>query len=134
MQYEQMLDRLYMSLPEKSKEKSRLEIPPAISSIQGKQTIFKNIALIAKAVSRDVDKMAKYIVKELGAPGNLEGTQLNINAKFMQLQVQKSVNNYMKEYVICAECGRPDTKFESKGGVKVLKCTACGAIKPIKRI
>nr|1K81_A Chain A, PROBABLE TRANSLATION INITIATION FACTOR 2 BETA SUBUNIT [Methanocaldococcus jannaschii] len=36
--------------------------------------------------------------------------------------------------VICRECGKPDTKIIKEGRVHLLKCMACGAIRPIRMI
>ena len=34
-------------------------------------------------------------------------------------------------YVVCTECGRPDTKIVKEDRVMVLECEACGARRPI---
>ena len=50
--YDFLLDRLYMSLPERVLSQSRFELPVAISIIQGKQTIWKNFLKVAKDLNR----------------------------------------------------------------------------------
>ena len=39
---------------------------------------------------------------------------------------------YAEQYVMCAECGKPDTQIVTKDGANYLKCTACGAQRKIR--
>ncbi len=134
VEYEKMLDRLYLSLPKEAMLKERFEIPVADALIQGNKTLVRNLQVIVKAFRRDESHFVKFLTKELGAPMNVEEGRLFINSKFGQMQVQKAVNEYANQYVLCHECKKPDTVFSEKQGVKVLKCTACGAVSAIKRL
>ena len=48
--------------------------------------------------------------------------------------MDKLFTAYLKEYVMCQECNKPDTEIIDRNGVKMLKCTACGALRPVKVI
>ncbi|MHA1988975.1 MAG: translation initiation factor IF-2 subunit beta, partial [Promethearchaeota archaeon] len=48
--------------------------------------------------------------------------------------IQKKIESYVKEYVLCKECGKPDTKLIKEGRITFLKCEACGAKSSVKSI
>ncbi len=132
--YEKMLTRARMLLPKRVLEKRRFEMPKVDSIIQGNRTIFRNFSEIAKIIRRDEKHFFKFITKELAVAGNIEGGRLILNGKFTNYQIQKVVENYINTYVLCPECKRPDTHFIEEHGIKMLKCEACGAISPIKKL
>ena len=129
-----MLDRLYLSLPKKALEKSRFEIPDVDSFIQGNRTIVKNFSQLAKTIAREEKHLFKFMTKELATAATIEEGRLVLNGKFVQPQLQKIFDAYIKSYVLCKECGKPDTVIVDHQGVKMLKCEACGAMHPVKKI
>lgn len=129
-----MLDRLYMSLPNKGTSKERFELPKLESNVQGKKTVIKNFSQALKTVKRDEKHFYKYITKETATSAVIEGGKLIMNGKFYPDMLGKLFDNYLSEYVLCHECGKPDTEIVEQTGVKVLKCTACGALNPLKKI
>lgn len=134
MEYEKMLDRLYLSLPKGVLTKERFEIPKIDSFLQGRKTMVKNFGLLAKDLRREAREMYRYFVKELGVPMNIEGERLVINGKYFPNQLQSTFENYVKGYVLCHECQKPDTHYLDRSGVKVLKCEACGAQSKIQAL
>ncbi len=129
--YEEMLKELYSKLPSKIKRKERFEMPEVVSYIEGKKTIFKNFSSIAQKIRRREEMFAKFLSKELGVPVKKEGSVLVLQRKINNRLLQQKVNIFIKEYVICLECNRPDTNIRGEG-VKMLVCEACGARRPIK--
>jgi translation initiation factor 2 subunit 2 len=134
MKYEEMLDRAYLSLPKKALEHERFEIPKAESIIQGKKTVVKNFNNLLKELRRDEKHFLKFLTKETGAPVTKNGNTLTIGGKVGAIQLNKTIKNYFSQYILCSECGKPDTKIISQQGTKVMKCEACGAITPVKGI
>ncbi|MDO8627414.1 MAG: translation initiation factor IF-2 subunit beta [Candidatus Diapherotrites archaeon] len=134
MDYDKMLDRLYLSLPKEALTKSRFEMPVPDSFIQGTKTIVKNFKPILKSLNREEAHILKYITSEIATSVAVEGERLLLNGKFGLEQVKKIFNNYLNQFVLCKECKKPDTKFMDEHGVKLLKCTACGATMPIKKL
>ncbi len=132
--YGKMVDRLYMSLPKEALQKERFELMPAESIIEGNKTIVRNFSQIAKQVRREEQHIAKFLTKELGAQINVEEGRLIINTRFSNHQVNRAFLAYTKQYVLCSVCGKPDTHFEERQGVKVLICSACGAQNAIKKL
>ena len=134
MEYEKMLGRLYLSLPEQTKTKERFEMPKVESFVQGQKTIIKNSGAILKAINREEKHLMKFLTKDLAVPVTAAEGRIMLTGKFSETQIRNSVENYIKEYVLCKECKKPDTKFKEMQGIKMLKCDACGAMTPVKQL
>ena len=134
MSYEKMLDRLYLSLPKQALTKERFEVPAIESYIQGSKTIIKNFSSILKLINREEKHILKFITKEIGTACSTSEGRLILNGKFSEKHVTELIHSYIKQYVLCSECNRPDTKFTERHGVKMLKCEACGAINPVRHL
>ena len=130
--YEEMLEELYSKLPEKVKKKERFEMPRVNAFIEGNKTIFKNFLSIAQLIRRDVEMFAKYLSRELASPVKIDGNRLIIQRRVNLQLLQRKVELFIKDYVLCWECGKPDTKIAVIEGVKMLICEACGARRPIR--
>ena len=126
-----MLKRARSNLPEKASG-SRFEPPRAVTYISGKSTVIKNFAELAKAVRRNTSDIAKFLFKELGTPGEIKGNELILNGKISDRMVSQRIVEYIKEYVICRECGKPDTDIKKENDFFVMKCQACGARRSFK--
>ncbi|MBN2126764.1 MAG: translation initiation factor IF-2 subunit beta [Candidatus Diapherotrites archaeon] len=133
-EYEKLLSKAHLMIPAQEEEKNRLEIPKPSSFVQGKKTIINNFGQIVKVIEREEKHLMKFISKETAAPATLAEGKLSITGKFSAVQMNKIFNSYMKNYVLCPECGKPDTKFSEQNGVKIIKCEACGAVFPLKKI
>lgn len=132
MDYESMLKRAREKLPEVVSTKERFEIPKVKGHLQGNKTVISNFIQIAGTFQRDVDHFLKYILKELAAPGEIRNNILIIGTKVAASKINEKVQEYADEFVLCRECGKPDTKIEKEGGFSYLRCTACGARHPVK--
>jgi translation initiation factor 2 subunit 2 len=72
--------------------------------------------------------MLKFILKELAAPGSLKSNKtVIIGTKVSASKINEKIKQYAEKYVLCYECGKPDTKLEKQDKVMVMKCMACGA-------
>ena len=132
--YDFLLDRLYMSLPERVLSQSRFELPVAISHIQGKQTIWKNFLKVAKDLNRSYKQLYKFVMKEISTSSTIVGPALILNGLFDNHKINLILTKYIKSFVLCSACHKPDTEIVTHNGVKVLKCTACGAIQPLPKL
>lgn len=132
--YEDLLEKGYSELPEILKETKRFEIPEVSSMIQGKITVIQNFGELAKLISREPDMLTKYLLKEFGTSGNQDGQQLVMKGQFRKFQIQEKYEAFLKQYVICPECNRPDTKLVKEDRVTFLKCEACGSRHPLAMI
>jgi len=132
MEYEQLLQQAYASLPKKSRETIRLEIPTPESYVQGNQTVIRNFGQICTLIRREPEMVTRYLAKELATAGHVEGGRLVLNARIDSGTLAKKFDAFMHTYVLCRECGKPDTHIEDAGrAAKILRCEACGARSPI---
>ena len=73
----------------------------------------------------------KYHKSELGTAGNIQGDRLVLKGRVSNSLIQNRIDTYVKTYVICYECGSPDTELRKDGRIEILVCKACGAIRPV---
>lgn len=132
--YEKLLDRAYEQLPDKTRTTARFEMPQVEVLLEGNKTILKNFVQVAKDFNREEAQLQKFLTKELGSYSTVSGDRLIFNKKLFGKKIGDAVKRYAAEYVLCAQCGKPDTHYASMEGVKILKCEACGAWKPVKHI
>lgn len=131
--YLELLRRAKAALPH-TDEKVRWEVPKAAVQVSGKRTFVKNFVEIAKALRREPQHLAKFLFKEMAVPGALESGQLVLQGKFSADFVIKRVEDYAKEFVLCSECGKPDTQLNRSDRLWALKCEACGARRPVRHL
>lgn len=131
-QYEQLLQEAYKKIKVVSSSSERFEIPKVQGQVSGKNTIITNIHEIASYIRRPVEHLAKFLQKELAVAGTLEKNSLILKTKLSSGKVNEKVEQYVKEFVLCHECKKPDTEIISEKGIKFKHCLACGAKTPIK--
>ncbi|MCC7553618.1 MAG: translation initiation factor IF-2 subunit beta [Methanobacteriaceae archaeon] len=132
--YEDLLSRAIDQLPPEVFEHKRFKIPKAYSDIQGNRTFIKNFKEVAERLGRDPQHVLKFLLRELGTAGNLEGGRAILQGKFTHYLINERLEEYVEKYVICQECNRPDTKIIREGRIFLLKCEACGAKAPLKQL
>lgn len=120
-------------LPERVLAKERFEIPKVVGHIQGNKTVISNFSQIASTLMREPSHLLKFILKELATPGELQGNLLIIGTKVSASRINDKIKEYAESYVVCPDCGKPDTKIFREGNVMFLKCQACGAKQHIKK-
>ena len=128
-----MLKLAYEEIPKhKSQTSERFEIPKVRGHIQGSKTVISNFQQIADTLRRPAEHLLKYILRELATPGELTKTALMMGAKVPASRINEKVQQYVQEFIICKECGKPDTKMTKEGSVSFIKCMACGAKRAVK--
>lgn len=132
--YEDLLARAMEKVPKQAGTGERFEMPQADLALQGNQTIFKNFSDIAQKLRREPKHLLKFLSKELASPGSLEGSRALFDTKLQAAAVQKKLETYVKEFVMCKSCGRPDTRLIKESRVDMAKCEACGARNSVKEI
>jgi len=131
--YEQLLDKAYKKVKVIEKGSERFEIPKVTGQVEGKATIITNIKQIVDYLRRNLEHLGKFLQKELATSGKIENERLILNTKLNSGKVNDKIGMYAQEFVICNECGKPDTEIISEKGIKFKHCLACGAKSPIKR-
>ena len=128
-----MLEGARKNLPEAVSLKERFEIPKVLGHMQGNRTIISNFLQIASALRRDVEHLLKYTLKELATPGEIKKSgALILGTKVPASRVNEKIRQYANEFVLCFECGKPDTQIVREGELTYMKCTACGAKNIVK--
>lgn len=131
-EYHKLLNRAIDALPKEIIVRERFQMPKGIIFHEGNTTILKNITEIANKLNRELDQIFKYLLKELGTAGEIDGERAVFQGKIPINRIQERIEKYVKRYVLCRECGRPDTKLIKKNRTLMLKCEACGAIHPVE--
>lgn len=127
MNYEDMLKEAREILPEKKTDGERFEVPKVRGQIEGNKTIISNFNQIAETLRRPPKHLLKYVQKELATPGIFRKQAVIFGSKLPASKINEKIVSYADEFVICKECGKPDTKITKEGDVYYLKCQACGA-------
>ncbi|NPA74790.1 MAG: translation initiation factor IF-2 subunit beta [Euryarchaeota archaeon] len=130
--YEMLLKRVRDALPENVKSHERFDIPKAEVIREGKNTIIRNFGTIAKIINRDPMHIYKYLMRELGTAGTIQKDRLVLKGHISPAMVQRRVDSYVRTYVLCYECGSPDTELRKEDRVEILVCKACGAMRPVQ--
>ena len=126
--YEKLLDKGREEVP-----KNILEISPKVKGhIQGNKTVISNFNQIADIFHRDIKHLMKFILKELATPGELTKSALILGSKIPSSRINEKIEKYAKNYVLCKECNKPETKLIKDGEITILRCLACGAHHPVK--
>jgi translation initiation factor 2 subunit 2 len=136
MEYKDLLKRARSQLPEKVFEKSRFEIPKISSQIEGNKTFITNIRDVLSRINRNENHFLKYMAGELATSVTMEGTRAVFAGKHAKLTLQSLLERYVKEYVICGECEKPDTSLVIETRIMRKRCDACGAstaVKPLRK-
>jgi len=134
--YDQLLARARRQLPEKVFEKSRFEIPRVRSVIEGNKTFLVNLREILERINRDESHFLKFMAGELATAVTVEGNRAVFTGKHAKITLQNLLERYVKEYVLCNECGKPDTILVTEDRITYKRCMACGAfiaVKPLRK-
>ena len=133
MEYELLLKRAREKLPQSVFEKERFEIPKVRGHLEGNKTIITNFSQIASVLRRPTDHLLKYVLKELATPGEISRSGLLVlGAKIAASKINDKIKQYAHEFVLCTDCGKPDTEIKKEGDFSFLKCSACGSKHPVK--
>lgn len=127
-----MLNIAKEKLPETKKATERFEIPKVKGHIQGNKTVITNFSQIAEILAREQSHLLKFLQRELATPANIDGPRLILGRKISSSIINQKIERYAETYVLCQECGKPDTQLKREDKVITLKCTACGAKHPVK--
>ena len=131
--YDALLKKAYTHVTEPSESHERFMVPEAKSYIEGKTTVLENFAEIANIARRDPDHLMKFLLGELGTAGKIDGNRAIFNGKFENSLIVSLIRNYVEDYVICSECGKPDTRLVKDDRFLLLRCDACGGHRPVKK-
>jgi len=95
----------------------------------GSKTIIANVIEVATSLHRKPGEVCKFFGTELGAQTtwNAETERAQVNGHHADNVLQQMMHKYIEVFVICPNCGLPETDYKIKGGLIHHKCAACGA-------
>lgn len=125
--YEKLLEQAYSKVKKVDISKERFEIPKIEGHIEGKKTILTNFLQIASYLRRSPEHFQKFLLRELATPGQMEGDRLVLNNKIQSTKINQKIEEYANEFVLCRECGKPDTEIKKEDRLSFVHCLACGA-------
>lgn len=132
--YLELLERAFASIPEKAQRASKYEMPRANTINIGSKTIIVNFKEICEKINRDASHVSRFVLRELATAGSIEESRLTLQGRFSKEQVDGLVERYVRTYVICPSCGKPDTKLTKEGRLTFVQCEVCGAKNPVRAL
>ncbi|MHA2223654.1 MAG: translation initiation factor IF-2 subunit beta [Candidatus Hodarchaeales archaeon] len=130
------LKRARENLPAHVFEKSRFQIPKADVFKEGNKTWITDWNRILKVLNRededDANHLAKHLSREFATSSTEERGRLCLQGKFSKGLINRELENYVKDFVLCEECNKPDTKLVREGRILIKVCEACGARGAVK--
>jgi len=125
--YSSLLKRAYSKLPKEVYARDRFEVPKPKSEMSGNRTFLYNFREISDRIRRDSTIVLKYLSKELGTSGVIEGDYAVFKGRFSNEPIEKLVRSFVEKEVLCPVCKQPDTRVVREGRIRFLVCDACGA-------
>lgn len=123
-----MLDRAIEETPEIDGTSERFEVPDPEVRQEGNATVYENFQATCSRLGREDDHVMKFLQNDLGTSGHIdESGRARLTGEFGADRIAAALDEYVEEFVICSECGLPDTKLEREQGALLLRCEACGA-------
>jgi translation initiation factor 2 subunit 2 len=128
MEYEEQLERALDASPDIERSGSRFDLPEPDVRQEGNVTVYENFQSTLSTLDREERHVMKYLQNELGTSASIdERGRLRLTGEFRTDRVRSALSEYAEGYVLCSECGLPDTRLETDNGAKILRCEACGA-------
>ena len=130
--YNNLLKRLQSLTSKERIVDERLKVPKVDVFYEGNTTVIRNFDKIVDILNRDPQHLLKFLLGSVGTAGELSGGRVIFQGKIPMKTLQDRLDEYVETYVICGECTRPDTHLVKKDRTLMLRCDACGAIRPIR--
>ncbi|KAK6222258.1 eukaryotic translation initiation factor 5 [Pestalotiopsis sp. IQ-011] len=111
----------------------RYKMPRLLVKVEGKgngiKTVVVNLSTIAQSLARPGGHVIKWFGLDLGAQTNMDppDDRWIINGAHDGETLQKSLFVFIEKYVLCDDCGNPETDLTIKDDVVRKDCKACGA-------
>jgi len=131
MDYDERLDRALEDTPDIEDQADRFEVPDPDVRQEGNVTVYENFQATVRTLDREPDHVVQFLQNELGTSGHIdESGRARLTGEFRQRRIDDAIDAYVEVFVLCSECGLPDTRLEREQGALLLRCEACGARSP----
>jgi len=111
----------------------RYKMPVVFGKIEGKgngiKTVIPNITEVSLSLHRNPGEVNKFFGCELGAQTtyNEKDDRAVVNGQHNDAALQSMIHKYIEGFVLCPNCGLPETNYKIKNGCIWHKCAACGS-------
>ncbi|WP_435095603.1 translation initiation factor IF-2 subunit beta [Halarchaeum sp. P4] len=128
MGYDEQLERAMAETSDADAEASRFDVPDPEVRTEGNFTVYENFQETLDRLDRSQRHVLQFIQNDLGTAAQIdENGRARLTGEFSQDRIAEALDEYVEEYVLCPECGLPDTNLVHRDDVTQLKCDACGA-------
>jgi len=90
------------------------------------KTVIENLEDVAHSLERPVEYLLKYFGFEFGAPVDTKSGKFSVGGKRSTEELASSLDSFIDHYVLCSDCGNPETETDIRKGHLILVCRACG--------
>ncbi|WP_115863672.1 translation initiation factor IF-2 subunit beta [Halorussus litoreus] len=126
--YDDHLERALEESPDIAGSGDRFGVPDAEVRQEGNVTVYENFQDTLDRLGREEDHVLKFLQDELGTSAQIdESGRARLTGKFGRDRIEDAIGEYSEKYVLCSECGLPDTRLEREQGALLVRCEACGA-------
>ena len=109
----------------------RYKMPAVFGKIEGRgngiKTVIPNISEVGRSVRRPPNEVNKFFGCELGAQTTFSEDRAVVNGAHNDAVLQQLMHRYIESFVLCPNCGLPETEYKIKNECIYHKCAACGA-------
>ena len=130
--YEKLLDSAYKDIKPIKQSKERFETPKIEGHLEGTKTILTNLPQVATYIRRNFNHVLKYLLKELATSGTFKENRVILMRRINSAKINEKILEYIKEFVLCNQCQKPDTELIKDKGFTFLHCLACGAKQSVR--
>ncbi|MFB6070420.1 MAG: translation initiation factor IF-2 subunit beta [Halanaeroarchaeum sp.] len=128
MDYDEQLERALEEKPDIADEETRFDVPDPEVRTEGHATVYENFQETLDRLDRDQEHVLKFLQDELGTSAQIdERGRARLTGEFSTRRISEVLDEYVETYVLCSECGLPDTRIVTEQGAELLQCDACGA-------
>ncbi len=120
-----MLNEAYENV-ERTESSERFEIPKIKGHHEGIRTILTNFLQLSVNLRREPEHLMKFLNKELASSGEISGERLILSRKLSSKEINEKIGRYVKQFVLCPKCKKPDTELINGKGKVTMRCLACG--------
>lgn len=125
--YEKMLERARVQIPEDIAEEEQFK-PPEVKIRGGSgQTVILNWNELVRAANDQEKILLRFLSHQLATHGRVTQGKVEFKGNLSTRKINNLMEEFIEKYVICSECGRPDTKLKKEKKHLLKKCQACGA-------
>ena len=110
----------------------RYKMPLVFGKIEGRgngiKTVIPNVSDVALSLHRPPGEVNKFFGCELGAQTTYspETDRAVVNGAHTDATLQSLIHRYIEVFVLCPQCGLPETDYRIKNDCIYHKCAACG--------